>query len=74
MMSYGYKPELSEGPSRARSSRPPPLSLKALKKAKPSLKWAYGLREKNEGEEMGLIYSRITIRTWKSLKTGYACG
>lgn len=59
MMSYGYKPELSEG------SVKPPLFLtstfafKTAEEGKAFFELAYGLREKEKNEELGLIYSRI---------------
>lgn len=59
MMTYGYKPELSEG-----SVKPPIFNtstfvFKSAEEGKAHFELAYGLRDKKEGEEMGLIYSRI---------------
>ena len=59
MMSYGYKPEWSEG------SIKPPLFLtstfafRTAEEGKAYFELAYGLRDRKVGEEPGLIYSRI---------------
>jgi len=59
MMSYGYKPELSEGAVK------PPLFLtstfvfKTAEEGKAFFEIAYGIRDKKQNEELGLIYSRI---------------
>ena len=59
MMGYGYRPELSEG------SIKPPLFLTSTfvfntaEEGKAFFELAYGLRKKDPGEEMGLIYSRL---------------
>jgi methionine-gamma-lyase len=59
MMSYGYKPQLSEG------SLKPPLFLtstfvfKSAEDGKRFFEVAYGLSPQAPGEELGLIYSRI---------------
>jgi methionine-gamma-lyase len=59
MMSYGYKPELSVG------SIKPPVFLTSTfvfqnaEEGKAFFELAYGKREKQPEEEMGLIYSRI---------------
>lgn len=59
MMSHGYKPELSEGAIK------PPIFLtstfvfKTAQEGKSYFEIAYGLREKEEKEDLGLIYSRI---------------
>jgi len=59
MMSHGYKPELSEG-----SIKPPvfltsTFGFKTAEEGKAFFEVAYGLREKGQDEEPGLIYSRI---------------
>lgn len=59
MMSYGYKPELSEGAVK------PPIFLtstfvfKTAEEGKAFFEIAYGIRDKKQNEELGLIYSRI---------------
>ena len=59
MMSHGYKPELSEG------SIKPPIFLtstfvfKTAEEGKAFFELAYGIRQKEQEEELGLIYSRI---------------
>ncbi len=58
-LGYGYDPLLSEGAVK------PPLFLtstfqfKSAQEGKKFFELAYGLRKKDEGEEQGLIYSRI---------------
>ena len=59
MMSYGYKPELSEG-----SVKPPmfltsTFAFKTAEEGKAFFELAYGIREQEVNEELGLIYSRI---------------
>ena len=59
MMGYGYDPRLSEGAIK------PPLFLtstfvfQSAEEGKAFFELAYGLRQPNEGEEQGLIYSRL---------------
>lgn len=59
MMTHGYKPELSEGAAK------PPVFLTSTfvfdkaEDGKAFFEVAYGLREKEQSEEMGLIYSRL---------------
>jgi methionine-gamma-lyase len=59
MMSYGYKPELSEGAIKSPIFQTSTFVFKNAEDGKAFFELAYGLREKNEGEELGLIYSRI---------------
>lgn len=59
MMSYGYKPELSEGAIKSPIFQTSTFVFKNAEEGKAFFEVAYGLREKNEGEELGLIYSRI---------------
>jgi methionine-gamma-lyase len=59
MMSYGYKPELSEGAIKCPIFQTSTFVFKNAEEGKAFFEVAYGLREKNEGEELGLIYSRI---------------
>jgi methionine-gamma-lyase len=59
MMSYGYKPELSEGAIKCPIFQTSTFVFKSAEEGKAFFEVAYGLRQKNEGEELGLIYSRI---------------
>lgn len=59
MMSYGYKPELSEGAIKSPIFQTSTFVFKSAEEGKAFFEVAYGLREKNEDEELGLIYSRI---------------
>ena len=59
MMSYGYKPELSEGAIKCPIFQTSTFVFKSAEEGKAFFEVAYGHREKNEVEELGLIYSRI---------------
>lgn len=59
MMSYGYKPELSEGAVKCPIFQTSTFVFKNAEAGKAFFEVAYGRRQKKEGEEMGLIYSRI---------------
>lgn len=59
MMSYGYKPELSEGAMKCPIFQTSTFVFKSAEEGKAFFEVAYGLREKRVGEEIGLIYSRI---------------
>ena len=59
MMSYGYRPELSEGAVKCPIFQTSTFVFKSAEAGKAFFEVAYGRRQKNEGEEMGLIYSRI---------------
>ncbi len=59
MMSYGYKPELSEGAIKCPIFQTSTFVFKNAEEGKAFFEVAYGHRQKNEGEELGLIYSRI---------------
>ena len=59
MMSYGYKPELSEGAIKCPIFQTSTFVFKTAEDGKAFFEIAYGKRPKNEGEEPGLIYSRI---------------
>lgn len=59
MMSYGYKPELSEGAVKCPIFQTSTFVFKNAEEGKSFFEVAYGLRNPNEGEELGLIYSRI---------------
>ncbi|MFT5819649.1 MAG: methionine-gamma-lyase [Crocinitomix sp.] len=59
MMSYGYKPELSEGAIKCPIFQNSTFVFKNAEEGKSFFELAYGLREKEPEEEVGLIYSRI---------------
>jgi methionine-gamma-lyase len=59
MMSYGYKPELSEGAVKCPIFQTSTFVFKNAEEGKAFFEVAYGLREKAESEELGLIYSRL---------------
>lgn len=59
MMSYGYKPELSEGAIKPPMFLTSTFVFKTAEEGKSFFEVAYGLREKEEQEDLGLIYSRI---------------
>lgn len=59
MMSHGYEPEWSEGSVKPPIFQTSTFVFKTAEEGKAFFSLAYGLREKNQGEELGLIYSRI---------------
>lgn len=59
MMSYGYSPEWSEGAIKCPIFQTSTFQFKNAEQGKAFFEVAYGLREKDEQEELGLIYSRI---------------
>ncbi|MFT4662541.1 MAG: methionine-gamma-lyase [Patiriisocius sp.] len=59
MMSHGYKPELSEGSLKPPIFQTSTFAFKTAEEGKAFFEIAYGIREKEKGEELGLIYSRI---------------
>ncbi|OWY19969.1 cystathionine gamma-synthase family protein [Sphingobacteriales bacterium UPWRP_1] len=59
MMSYGYKPELSEGALKCPIFQTSTFVFKTAEAGKSFFELAYGLREAVAGEEPGLIYSRL---------------
>ncbi len=59
MMSHGYKPEWSEGAIKCPIFQTSTFVFKTAEEGKAFFEVAYGLREKNKGEELGLIYSRL---------------
>lgn len=59
MMSYGYKPELSEGAVKPPVFQTSTFAFKTAEEGKHFFEVAYGLKEKEKNEELGLIYSRI---------------
>lgn len=59
MMSHGYKPELSEGAVKCPIFQTSTFVFQKAEDGKAFFEVAYGIREKEESEEMGLIYSRL---------------
>jgi len=59
MMSYGYKPSLSEGAIKCPIFQTSTFVFNTAMEGKRFFELAYGLREKDDGEELGLIYSRL---------------
>lgn len=59
MMSYGYKPSLSEGAIKCPIFQTSTFVFNSALEGKRFFELAYGLREKEKGEELGLIYSRL---------------
>lgn len=59
MMSYGYKPQLSEGAIKCPIFQTSTFVFKSAEAGKHFFEVAYGLKEPEAGEELGLIYSRI---------------
>jgi methionine-gamma-lyase len=59
MMSYGYDPFLSEGSVKCPIFQTSTFAFKTAEEGKAFFEVAYGLREANEGEKPGLIYSRL---------------
>ncbi len=59
MMSYGYKPELSEGAVKCPIFQTSTFAFKTAEEGKAFFEVAYGLRDKLPTEKLGLIYSRI---------------
>lgn len=59
MMSYGYKPSLSEGAIKCPIFQTSTFVFNSALEGKRFFELAYGLRAKDEGEELGLIYSRL---------------
>lgn len=59
MMSYGYKPALSEGAIKCPIFQTSTFVFHNAMEGKKFFEVAYGLREKEQDEELGLIYSRL---------------
>jgi methionine-gamma-lyase len=55
MMSYGYKPELSEGAIKCPFFQTSTFVFKNAEEGKAFFEIAYGIRQSNAGEELGLI-------------------
>lgn len=59
MMSYGYDPKLSEGAIKCPIFQTSTFVFNTAEEGKHFFEIAYGLKEKDPSEEMGLIYSRL---------------
>lgn len=59
MMTYGYKPKLSEGSLKCPIFQTSTFVFNSAMEGKRFFEIAYGLSEAEQGEEMGLIYSRL---------------
>lgn len=59
MMTHGYKAELSEGSIKTPIFQTSTFVFKTAEEGKRFFSLAYGINQKEEGEELGLIYSRI---------------
>jgi methionine-gamma-lyase len=59
MMSYGYKPALSEGAIKCPIFQTSTFVFQSAEEGKAFFELAYGLRRRGPSEEMGLIYSRL---------------
>jgi len=59
MMSYGYRPDWSEGALKAPIFATSTFTFQSAEAGKDFFYKAYGLRQKEAGEEIGLIYSRL---------------
>lgn len=59
MMTHGYKPELSEGAIKCPIFQTSTFVFKSAEEGKAFFQVAYGKREKEPNEELGLIYSRL---------------
>ncbi len=59
MMSYGYRPELSEGALKSPIFQTSTFVFRTAEEGKAFFQLAYALRERGPGEQLGLIYSRL---------------
>ena len=59
MMSYAYEPELSEGAIKPPLFQTSTFTFKTAEEGKAYFELAYGLREPDKKEKLGMIYSRI---------------
>lgn len=59
MMSYAYKPQLSEGAIKCPIFQTSTFVFDSAEHGKSFFELAHGVRDKKPGEEMGLIYSRL---------------
>ncbi len=59
MMTYGYKPEWSEGAIKSPIFQTSTFAFKSAEEGKAFFELAYGLREAEPNEKIGMIYSRL---------------
>ena len=59
MMSYGYRPELSEGALKCPIFQTSTFVFNSAEEGKAFFEIVYGRRQQGPGEELGLIYSRL---------------
>ncbi|MEO9964904.1 MAG: cystathionine gamma-synthase family protein [Reichenbachiella sp.] len=59
MMSHGYDPKLSEGSLKCPIFQTSTFVFNSAEEGKAFFEVAYGLREQEKGEKLGLIYSRL---------------
>lgn len=59
MMSWGYRPEWSEGAIKPPVFQTSTFAFRSAREGKEYFAWAYGLKERDPGRPMGLIYSRL---------------
>eukprot|EP00579_Thalassiosira_antarctica_P023198 CAMPEP_0201985638 /NCGR_PEP_ID=MMETSP0904-20121228/87741_1 /ASSEMBLY_ACC=CAM_ASM_000553 /TAXON_ID=420261 /ORGANISM="Thalassiosira antarctica, Strain CCMP982" /LENGTH=266 /DNA_ID=CAMNT_0048539371 /DNA_START=28 /DNA_END=825 /DNA_ORIENTATION=- len=59
MMSHGYDPKLSEGAIKCPIFQTSTFVFNSAEEGKAFFEVAYGLREQEKGEKLGLIYSRL---------------
>jgi methionine-gamma-lyase len=59
MMSWGYRPELSEGSIKPPIFQTSTFAFRSAQEGKDYFSWAYGLAKRDPARPMGLIYSRL---------------
>ena len=59
MMSHGYVPEWSEGAIKPPIFQTSTFAFRTAEEGKEFFQWAYGLKDRDPGKPMGLIYSRL---------------
>ena len=83
MMGYGYRPEWSQGAVKPPIFQTSTFVFESAEEGKAFFELAYGLREKDPAETMGLIYSRLNnpgleifedrIKLWDEAEAAAAC-
>ena len=69
MMSYGYEPSEAQGAIKNPIYQTSTFEFKTAEEGKAFFEVAYGLREQEEGEEIGMIYSRLDNPNLKVLES-----
>ncbi len=69
MMTHGYRPEWSEGAVKVPLFLTSTFAFNTAEEGKSFFELAYGLREKEQEEQLGLIYSRINNPNLEILET-----